>query len=46
VLGEIRRILKFNGSTYLFETYNDYDEHEYKIALKSTLKKESIPEEY
>lgn len=40
---EIQRILKVNCSAYIFETYKDFNEHDYKIALKSNLKRENIP---
>jgi ubiquinone/menaquinone biosynthesis C-methylase UbiE len=39
---EIHRLLKTNGSAYLFETYKEYNEQDYKRKLKSNLKKENL----
>ena len=39
---EIDRLLKVNGSAYLFETYKEYNEQDFKRGLKSNLKKENF----
>lgn len=41
-LNEIHRILKQGKSAYLFETYKDHDDKEFRQALKINLKKENI----
>jgi ubiquinone/menaquinone biosynthesis C-methylase UbiE len=41
-LEEIHRILKENQSAYLFETYRDFDNGEFRRALKANLQKENI----
>lgn len=41
-LNEIHRILKMNKTAYLFETYADSNEHDYKLNLKANVKKENI----
>ena len=41
-INEIYRILKVNKSAYLFETYKNYNEYDYKKALKANLKNENI----
>jgi len=41
-LEEIYRILKFNHSTYLFETYREHDKEKVRKALKSSLRQENL----
>jgi len=41
-VNEIHRLLKVNGSAYLFETYKEYDEQEFERGLKSNLKNENL----
>jgi len=43
---EIHRLLKVNGSAYLFDTYKEYDEQDFKRRLKSNLKKENFLRRY
>lgn len=41
-LNEIYRILKKTKTAYIFETYSDYDEQDFKARLKQNLKEESF----
>jgi len=41
-VNEIHRLLKVDGSAYLFETYKEYDEQEFERGLKSNLKNENL----
>lgn len=41
-LEEIHRILKENQSAYLFETYRDFDNGEFRRTLKANLQKENL----
>jgi ubiquinone/menaquinone biosynthesis C-methylase UbiE len=41
-LEEIHRILKPGQSAYLYETYKDIDQNEFKAALRENLKKENL----
>jgi ubiquinone/menaquinone biosynthesis C-methylase UbiE len=43
---EIHRLLKVNGLAYLFETYKEYNEQDFKRQLKSNLKKENFLRRY
>lgn len=41
-LEEIHRILRDNQSAYLFETYRDFDNGEFRQTLKANLQKENL----
>jgi len=41
-LDEIHRILKPGGSAYLYETYRDYDQREFRQALRENLRSEGV----